>query len=99
MFKPDLKKLQEWKAKHGEVFLITVDDKACAVRKPNRRDLSFAMAASNGGRDAVKMQESLLNNCWLDGDEEIRTDDALFFGASAKIAGMMEAKEAELKKL
>ena len=72
MFKPDSKKLQEWKAKHGEVFLITVDDKACAVRKPNRRDLSFAMAASN---------------------------DACFFGASAKIAGMMEAKEAELKKL
>ena len=51
------------------------------------------------GKDAVKMNEALLNNCWIDGDKEMRDDDAYFFAVAEKIQGMMEAKEAELKKL
>lgn len=45
------------------------------------------------------MNEALLNNCWIDGDKEMRDDDAYFFAVAEKIQGMMEAKEAELKKL
>lgn len=91
--------IQEWKAKHKDVYQITVDDKVCYMRKPNRKDLSYAMVASSGGKDIIKMQEVLLNNCWLGGDEEIRTDDEYFFAASAQVSGLMEAKNAELKKL
>ena len=41
----------------------------------------------------------LLNNCWLEGDEIIKTDDALFLGVSAQLAEIIEIKEATLKKL
>ena len=47
----------------------------------------------------MKYNEILLNNCWIAGDEEIKKDDALFLGVSAKLADLIEVKEAELKKL
>ena len=49
--------------------------------------------------DKMKYNEILLNNCWLAGDEEIKTDDALFLGVSTKLGELVEVKEAELKKL
>lgn len=87
------------KAKYGDVYEISVDGKSCLVRKPNRKDMSFALAGSSGGKDLIRMQEILMDNCWLEGDGEIRTDDALFFAATARLTGLMETKEAELKKL
>ena len=52
-----------------------------------------------GKTDPMKYNEILLNNCWLAGDEEIKTDDALFLGVSTKLGELVEVKEAELKKL
>lgn len=91
--------IKAWKEKHKDVYAITVDDKTGYVRKPGRKDLSFAMAASSGGKDPVKMNEALLNSCWLGGDEEFKTQDDYFFAASQKLGDLMEMKEAELKKL
>lgn len=93
--------LKEWKEKYGEnnVFEVAVDDKRCVLHKPTRQNISYALAASSGSKDAVKMQEALLGGCWIDGDAEIKTDDACFFAVSAQIEGMMEVKQAELKKL
>ena len=47
----------------------------------------------------MKFNEVILNECWLDGDEEIRTNDTLFLSVSGKIAELIEVKEAELEKL
>lgn len=99
MYQATEQQIQEWKNKHKDIFLLTSDDKACYVRKPSRKDVSYAMAASSGGKDLIKMQEVLLNNCWLGGDEEMRTDDDYFYGVSPQLTGLMEAKEVELKKL
>ena len=101
MFEYTKEKLEEWKKKHGEdnVFTCSIDDKRCVIHKPTRKDLSFAIVGSNGGKDAVKMQEILLNQCWIAGDEEIKTNDTYFFAVSAQISELLEAKQAELKKL
>ena len=50
-------------------------------------------------KDPVKMSETMLNQLWVDGDEEIKTDDALFFAAIQKMQEVLEVKEAEIKKL
>ncbi|MDR0559134.1 MAG: hypothetical protein LBG92_03125 [Prevotellaceae bacterium] len=47
----------------------------------------------------LKFNEVILNECWLCGDDEIKTDDNLFLSASAKISEMIEFKNAELEKL
>ena len=50
-------------------------------------------------KDTIKMQENLLKQLWLDGDEEILTDDDLFFAACSQLEEVLKVKEAEIKKL
>lgn len=87
--------IKEWKAKHGELFEITVEDKSCILHRPTRKDLSYASAA----KDPIKMSEVMLNALWIDGDEEIKEDDSLFLAAIQKMQDILEVKEAEIKKL
>jgi hypothetical protein len=92
-------KIDEIKKKHGGAFIIECDGKSALLRKPNRNDMSYALAASNGGKDAIKMNEAFLNNLWVEGDEEIRTDDSYFFATSEQLGDIFEKRVASLKKL
>ena len=94
--------IKEWKGKHGDVFAIKVDDEnegthVCYLRTPKRKDLSAASVA--GKVDPLKFNEVILRQCWLGGDEAIRTDDRLFLAVSGKIPDIIEIGEAELVKL
>ena len=90
-------KITEWKAKHGDVFQVEVDGRVAYLKSPDRKVLGAA--AVTGKSDPMKYNEVILNNCWLEGDEEIRTNDAMFLGVSAQLAEIIEIKEATLKKL
>ncbi len=90
-------KITELKKKHGEIFLLKVEDKSCILKKPDRKTLSYATSVAS--KDPMKFNEIMLNGCWLGGDEEIKTDDSLFLSAAAKIAELIEVKESELVKL
>lgn len=87
--------IAEWKKKHGDIFKISVDGFDCIVKKPGRKDLSFASSA----KDAIKQNEIILNACWLAGDEEIKTDDSLFFAATKRMDELFDIKQADLEKL
>lgn len=87
--------IKEWKEKHKELFQITVDGKTCVLRTPKRQDLSYASVV----KDPIKMSETLLNRLWVDGDEEIKTDDSLFMAVVNKMDEVLKVKEAEIKKL
>jgi hypothetical protein len=87
--------IKEWKAKHGELFEITVEDKSCILHRPTRKDLSYASAV----KDPIRMSEVMLNALWVAGDEEIKEDDSLFLAAIQKMQEILEVKEAEIKKL
>lgn len=89
--------IEAWKKKHGDVFCVTVGDKVAYLKRPDRKTLGAAAVV--GKNNPMKYNEILLENCWLDGDPEIKTDDALFLGVSAKQGDLVEVKEAELKKL
>lgn len=92
----DEKKIAELKSKHPEgLFQITVEGKSCILRKPNRRDLSYVSVV----KDPIKMTETLVNQLWVEGDEEMRTDDDLFMAMSNKMDEILKVKEAEVKKL
>lgn len=93
----DQKQIDAWKAQFGEIFQINVGDKVCYLKTPTRRALSYAAAA--GQTDPLKYNEIILNDCWLAGDEEIKTDNGLFLSVSAKLPGLIDIKEAELVKL
>lgn len=101
MFEYTADQLKDWKKKYGDdkIFEIVVDDKKAILHKPTRKDLSFAMAGSSQAKDSIKLAEILLNQCWIDGDKEIKENDDYFFGAVPKLEVLSETKEAEIKKL
>lgn len=90
-------KKRELKAKYGTLFLLEVEDKQCILKTPDRKTL--AMAQSIGKQNPLKFNEILLKNCWVDGDEEIKKDDALFLAACQKLDEIIEVKDAYLTKL
>jgi len=85
----------EWKAKHGDIFEITVDGKSCILHKPTRQNLSYASVV----KDPIKMSETLLKQLWVDGDKEILEQDDLFMAVVNKMEEVIKVKEAEVKKL
>ena len=89
--------IKQWKAKYKEVFVLRVDDKVAYLRTPDRATLSYASTLAT--KDPMKFNEPILTNCWLGGDEEIKTDDALFLSASSKLGELIQIKEATLEKL
>jgi hypothetical protein len=89
--------IEAWKKEHGSVFLIEVDGRKAYLRAADRKTISYANAV--GAKDPMAFNEALLQNLWLAGDEEIRTDDSLFMGASSQLHNLIEIKAATLKKL
>jgi hypothetical protein len=91
----DEKQIAEWKKAHGDIYLIETQGKKCIVRKPTRKEYSYISVVKN----PIKAQETLLNQIWLDGDEEIKTNDDLFFAVCSQLEDVLKIKEAEIKKL
>jgi len=89
--------IQEWKRKYGDIYSIETGDSVCYLRKPDRTTLKAVSAV--GLNDPVRSNEVLLENCWLGGDDTIKTDDEKFFSVSEQLGGIIEIRKAELKKL
>ncbi len=87
--------LKAWKAQYGDLYEISVEGKNCILHKPTRKDLSYASVV----KDPIKLTETLLNQLWVAGDEEIKTDDELFMAVSNRMDEVLKVKEAEIKKL
>ena len=88
--------ISEWKNKHGDVFKVEVGDSVCFLKKPDRKTMSYVATLGN---NPIRANEAMLQNCWLGGDETIKTDDEKFFGVSAKLSEIIQVKEAEITKL
>ncbi len=86
-----------WKAKYGDVFEVSVEGKYCYLRKPDRKTLSFG--STIGVSDPMKFNEIVLANCWIEGDEMLKTDDECFFAVIQRLNELIEVKTAEIKKL
>ena len=93
--KIEQKKIDEWKAKHGDLYQISVEGKSCLLRRPTRKDISYASVV----RDPMQLSETMLKQLWLDGDREILEQDDLFLAVVAKMEEVMKVKEAEIKKI
>lgn len=89
--------IEELKAQHGKVYRIKLEDgQQCWLKAPTRKVLSYASTA--GAKDPMKFNEVILAQCWLCGDEVIKTDDMLFLSASSILDQIIETKKAELEK-
>ena len=87
--------IDAWKKQHGDIYLITVEDKSCVLRKPTRQELSVV----SGITDPMQFTETLLKQLWLGGDEDMQERDEYFLAISSKLDTVLKLKEAEVKKL
>ena len=89
--------IADWKQKYGEIFAAKVGGHIAYLKKPDRKTLSYA--SSVGKTDPMKFNEILLNNCFIGGSDDVKTEDKLFLGVSAKLEKIIEVEAAELEKL
>ena len=90
--------INAWKKEYGEIFRFNVGkDKVCFLKKPSRNALSYASMAAQ--TDPLKYNEYILEDCWLAGDEEIKTDNGLFLSIGQKLPLLIEMVEVEMVKL
>jgi|GEM_PF-820865 len=91
------KQIEKWKEEHGEVLHLPFGDgKECYLKQPDRRVLGLAYA--KGAKDPLASAEVLLNNCWLAGDEEVKTGVGYLLAISDlanEIAGRVNVEAVE----
>ncbi len=85
------------KAKYGRVFQATVGEFKAILRYPNRKDLAYASAGAGG--NVFKVNEILFEQCWIEGDTQIKEDVALFLSAVNSFSEIIQIKETEIKEL
>jgi hypothetical protein len=88
--------IEQWKKQYGGVYQYTSGELKCFLKRPDRKILAFVRETND---TPMKFNEALINNCWLSGDEELRTDDKYFLGLSAKIDEIIEVETGEMLKL
>ncbi len=89
--------IEVWKAEYKDIFKISVEGRVGYLKKPGRKAIGYA--SSFGTKDPMKFNEVILNDSWLGGDEELRTDDELFMAVASKLGELVVFKTAELEKL
>lgn len=88
-----------WKKENPEgVFEIkSKDGKTGYIKAPDRPTLSYA--SSFLPHDRLGYVDTILENSWLGGNEELRTNNKYFLGISTQIDEAVEVAEVEIKKL
>lgn len=86
-----------WKKKHGKVYKVESEGKVGYLRRPDRKIISAATVIGNG--DNLKSKEVVIGNCWLGGDEELKTDDKYFLALAGLVDEMIEIAQMELKEV
>lgn len=91
-------KVKELKKKHGikEVFVIESDGLVAYIKRPSRAQLAYAMTMAQS--NPLGMAEELLKSGWLEGDEELQTEDKYFLSISGQIDMLIETTQVEIKK-
>ena len=89
--------IQEWKDKYGGVYKLPVDDKVAYLREPKMQDFKRAFAVMQSDGD-LAFGEELIKVLFIDGDEEIKTDDEYFLPARKKMVKFFTYEDAEIEK-
>lgn len=88
--------IESWKQQYGDIFEIHVEGKYGYLKKPDRKTVGYAASVQS---NPIKSNEIILKSCWIAGDDCIKDDDQYFLSVQGMLAPLMEAKQAEIKKL
>lgn len=89
--------IQAWKQQYKQIYKITIDGYTAYLKKPGRKEIGYA--AIIGANNPMAFNEAILNTCWLDGYEKIKTNEDLFLAACGKISEIIKSKNWRIKKV
>lgn len=89
------KEIKELKSKHkvDGIIEIPYNDKVAYLKEPGRNDVEYILTEAQSG--PLSMVEALLETCWLQGDEELKSDvkfKTSLMGETDKILGITTLK-------
>ncbi len=86
------------KKEHGSIFKYTSKDgKSCLLRSPNLKIIDACRTVANGS--TVKFDKALVENCWIEGDEELRTNDNYCMGLFDWLPAIIKKVDGQLEEL
>jgi hypothetical protein len=90
--------IDKWKKEFGAIFIYrTEDGKFCILKKPSLLILDATRAISKGS--SIQFDIALVDNCWLHGDECLKTNDDYRLGLFDWLGGIIKKVEGELEEL
>ena len=90
--------VESWKKQYGSVYKYTASDgKCCYLRSPDLQILDACRTIS--GDSSIKFDKALIDNCWIDGDIELKTVDKYQMGLFDWLGGIIKRIDGELEEL
>ncbi len=87
-----------YKAQYGNVFRYTSKDgKCCLLKSPDLQVIDACRVISGGS--SIKFDIALVDNCWIAGDEELKTKDAYRIGLFEWLGSIIKRVDGELEEL
>lgn len=100
---PPVGKLEAWKKQYPDgIHKIEVGDSFCIIRHPSMTDVSMSSALSvnkQGEVDQMVSAQVYLNNCWLYGDESIKTDASKLSAICKAVNSLFQVLPASVEEL
>lgn len=91
------KQIDKLKEQHPGCKVVEFDDGKIAVfAKPSRTVVGLLMLNLRE-RGPLSAADTLINNCWLGGDEEVKTDVGYAVGLVGVLDELTASKKAEVK--
>jgi hypothetical protein len=90
--------IKKYKEEYGSIFKYTAKDgKSCLLRSPSLEIIDACRTIS--GSSSIKFDIALVDNCWIDGDVELKTVDKYRMGLFDWLGGIINKIDGELEEL
>lgn len=87
--------IEAWKEKYGTVITAKADGYVAYFRKPNRKELSYALSLMQQDK-RLEQIEHFVNSCFLGGDNIFLTDTEYMLGCAPIMEKMLQIKNVEV---
>ncbi len=96
--KATAEQIKMWKNQYGNIYkYTTTDGKWCVLKSPDLLTLDACKTISGGS--SIKFDIALVDNCWIDGDVELKTIDKYRMGLFDWLGGIIKKVDGQLEEL
>jgi hypothetical protein len=92
--------IAELKAKHGRIYKLVAENGMTCILKDPLSDFKIVKAAFSAlNKNSILFVQTILSNCFLTGDEAIKTDESIQIGLVDQINELIDIPEAEIERI